>query len=128
MKKVMKRQIWLFGNPRMRGGSPWRSTWREAGPRGQEIEFQGVLADRSGLEVVLAVDVHGEAAGESREHGARHHRRPPAVLDRPPPEPLDGQPRLGLDDPCLRVPAEHPVELAEVEDQAAAVEGRVAVA
>src|SRR5439155_22718085 len=96
--------------------------------RRQQVEVEHVIAEGPDPEVVLAMDVHGESATDGREHGAGHHRRPPAVLEAVLPQHLDGHARFGGDHTRVGVPGQDPVHAGEVDDDVLVVEGGVAVA
>src|SRR5690606_25702451 len=94
----------------------------------EEIELEHVVAEGPDPEVVLPVDVHGDAAAQGRPHRAGHHCRPVAVFDRAAPQPLDGHPRLGLEDTRRRLPAKHSVQPGGIDDEATAMNRSISVA
>ena len=97
--------------------------------RGREQRDElDVLADRAHGEVVLAVDVHGDAAAEGRVHRPGHDRRPPAVRERVLPEVAGSSRPARASRRRSRGRSEDAVHARDVEHDAARVEGRVAVA
>ena len=83
--------------------------------RGEQIEVEDVIAKRADAKVIFAVDIHRQATAERREHGARHHRRPPAVLDRASPQSFDGETGTGVDHAARGIPRIDAIECSEVE-------------
>ena len=96
--------------------------------RQQEVELDDVFADRTDGPVVLAVDVHAEAAAEGGEHRSGYDSGPPAVLDRVLPELLDRHAGLELDDSLTGIPGEDPLHAREVQADVSGVERGIAVA
>src|SRR5581483_4431197 len=48
----------------------------------EKFECTDMLADRSGVEIILPMNIHRKNAAERGKHRSRDDRRPPAVLDR----------------------------------------------
>ena len=99
-----------------------------AAVRAPEFEAADVAAERSRAVVVLAVDVVRDRTAERDELGARADRQEPTARNDHREQLLEAEPRLGAQDPSLRIEVDQSRELAGVDQHPAVVQAAIAVA